>query len=159
MNAHELTLKQLDKGLESWKTANIVAPRPKAGWVRTIRKALGMKISQLASRLEVNKSRVIKIEMAETLDAVTLGTLREVASALECELVYAFVPKISLKNILMDRSKKIAKKRIQRVSQSMALENQSVSKSFEEELLDEYKLPIYKTRYLNALWNEFGEKK
>lgn len=48
---------------------------------------------QLANRLGLTRSRIVKLENAETHDAITLRTLREAAEALGCELVYAFVPK------------------------------------------------------------------
>lgn len=131
-----LALKQFEQTISLWqKTLHWF--RPKQGWVRTLRKMLGMTTHQLASRLGVDRSRVLKIEQAETEDAVTLRTLRETARALQCELVYAFVPKESLSTILENQAKKIAKKRIRTVAHSMSLERQSTSPQFQKEQLDE----------------------
>ena len=45
MATRNLMLNQLDRALEPWKTANT---RPKAGWIKTIRNALGITAEQLA---------------------------------------------------------------------------------------------------------------
>lgn len=155
MNLHEMLLKQLDLGLECWRQANQQAPRPQNGWIRTIRKALGMTIIQLANRLDLDPSRIVKIETAEPMDGVTFKTMREVAETLECEFVYALVPKKSLKFILLAKARNIVKKRMKRVSHSMALEDQSVSKEYQEEQMkDLIKMLLSKPRTLSSLWDE-----
>lgn len=157
MNLHEMLLKQLDAGFEHWRVANQWAPRPKEGWVRTIRKALHMTIAQLAKRIGVSSSRIVAIEMAEPEGGITLRTLSEVANAMECEFVYALVPKKSLKILLKERAETVAKSRIQHVSHSMLLEDQAVSKEFErEQFNDLVQLLSSKPRLLNSLWNELG---
>lgn len=159
MNIHEMLLKQLNPRLAIWRQANLEAPRPPKGWVRTIRKALGITIAQLAKRFNVNPSRVVAIEMAEPRDAITLKTLREIASAMECEFVYALVPKNSLASIIKDRATEVVKNRMQRVSHSMALEDQAVSKDYQEEQMqDLIKLFSSKPRLLNSLWNKVSVK-
>jgi ribosome-binding protein aMBF1 (putative translation factor) len=69
MKKQLLVLKQLDRQLDAWRQLRESAP--KEGWVRTVRKALGMTTKQLAKRLKVNRSRVVKIEQAETDGALT----------------------------------------------------------------------------------------
>lgn len=112
MKNNILILRQLDRQIEPLIAGNI--KRPRHGWVRTIRKALGMTGLQLAKRLGVNRSRVVKIEEAELQDALTLCSLRNVANALNCELVYALVPKDSLQAIIKNQAKKVVKQRMQR---------------------------------------------
>lgn len=153
MNVREVLLKQLDLKLAIWRQANQEAPRPKQGWVRTIRKALGMTIAQLAKRLAVDPSRVVAIEMAEPKDAITIKSLREVADAMECEFIYALVPRKSLHSMLKGRARNIAKKRVQRISHSMALEDQAVFKDAQEEIEELIRLLLSKPRLLNSLWD------
>jgi len=155
MNIHETLLRQMDPLLENWRQANQQAPRPRKGWIRTIRKALGMTIAQLANRLGLDPSRVVKVETAELTDSITLKTLRKIANAMECELVYAVVPKKSLKYVLENRARNIIKNRMNRVSHSMALEDQAVSKAQEKEQIEELiKFVLSKPRMLSSLWNE-----
>jgi len=155
MNQHELILKQLDSQLKHWQKANKLAPRPKNGWVRTIRKVLGMTIIQLANRLDLNPSRIVKIESAEVHGNVTLKTLQETADAFDCELVYALVPKKSLKSLLLEKASNTIKRRVERVSHSMALENQSVSNKYQDEEMENLKrIILSKPRMISSLWNE-----
>ncbi len=132
MNKKDLVLKQLDRQFQDWISKK--PSRPKQGWVRTIRKALGMTGKQLAKRLCVSRSRVIKIEEGEQRDAVTLRTLKDVANALNCELMYMLIPKESLRSTLRNQAKKIAKQHMQRVSHTMQLENQGIDVKHQEEL-------------------------
>jgi predicted DNA-binding mobile mystery protein A len=87
-----------------------------------------MSIEQLANRLGLSRARVAQLEHAEIQDAVTLRTLKDSAEALECELVYAIVPKgnSTLEGIIKKRVQEIAKERVARVAHSMSLEEQSV---------------------------------
>ena len=63
---------------------------PKEGWIRTLRKALGMSSPQLAKRLGVSKSQTSQMERMELEDRITLKQLRRVAKALDCDLHYAW---------------------------------------------------------------------
>lgn len=133
------TLRQLDRRLLQVKEAGFLVP--KQGWVRTIRKALGMTIKQLAKRLQVDPSRVVKIETSEIEDAVTLRTLKSVATAFDCRLVYGFVPRQTFEEMLLKRAKQLAAEQVKRTAHTMDLESQSVDESWLEdqtkELTDE----------------------
>ena len=61
--------------------------RPKKGWVREIRTALGMSMADLASRLGVIKQRIEGLEKNEVAGTVTLESLRKAAEAMDCEFV------------------------------------------------------------------------
>jgi len=100
---------------------------PKEGWIKTIREALGMTSAQLARRLEVNPSRITRIEEDELRRALTLQTLYETADALESDFIYAFVPKKNIKDILRTRAKAIAESKLQRLQHTMALEDQALN--------------------------------
>lgn len=121
----QLRLRQVDALLDRWRDAAL-PPRPPSGWVRAIRDALGMSSAALARRLAVTDSAVRKLEEAEASDAITLGTLRRAAAALDCELQYALIPKQKLADKLQARAWQVAEERVTAVSHSMALEDQAV---------------------------------
>lgn len=126
MDAHKLLLKQVTEKLKPWSSV-AKQPRPPSGWIRTIRQALGMTTTQLAKRLGVHQSRVVHIEKAEPRDAITMSSLRKAAHAMECELVYAIVPRTSLQDIIQQQAHKIAKQMLARVDQNMLLEKQELT--------------------------------
>lgn len=128
MSNQWLTIKQLDRQLKEWQAVSNKYGKPRDGWVKTLRVALSMSAEQLANRLGLKRSRITQLENAEIHDAVTLRTLREAANAMECDLVYAIVPKgnATLEDILRKRAEKVACERIARVAHSMALEEQSL---------------------------------
>lgn len=66
--------------------------RPASGWIRTIRESLGLSTTQTAERLGVSQPRIIALERGELKGSLTLQTIRKVATALDCTLVYALVP-------------------------------------------------------------------
>ena len=61
-----MLLQQLDRQLDKIKAVRTYLDPPPGGWVRCLRKALGMTTQQLATRLNVHRSRVIQIEESET---------------------------------------------------------------------------------------------
>lgn len=136
MNPSQLRLRQLDAALVRWRAAQL-PPRPPTGWVRAIRDGLGMSSAALARRLAVTDSAVRKCEEAEVSDAITLGTLRKVAAALDCELQYALVPRQPLQAMQMDRAALVARERVGGVARSMALEDQAVSEDRTQAQVDE----------------------
>ncbi|HEY9687403.1 MAG TPA: mobile mystery protein A [Coleofasciculaceae cyanobacterium] len=102
--------------------------RPLKGWIRAIRDALGMSSTQLARRLGVPQSRVVAIEKGELSGALTLNTLYRVADAMDCQLVYALVPKddLSLMKIVEFRAYDKARAIMDQTRHTMSLEEQSV---------------------------------
>ena len=126
MNATELRLAQMDAVLQD-AACHPLPPRPPAGWLRAIREALGMTSAALAARLGITASGVRKLEQAEATDAITLGTLRRVAEALDCELQYTLVPRRPLREMRRQQALHLAEQWQQRASRTMALEAQPVA--------------------------------
>jgi predicted DNA-binding mobile mystery protein A len=120
--------RQLDKRLNFLRNSEGLA-RPRQGWLKPIREALGMTADQMARRLGVSQPRIFKMEKAEAQGTITLGTLERAAQALDCRLVYAFVPRKPLEELVEDRARALAKQRLSAVSHSMALEDQSVDET------------------------------
>jgi predicted DNA-binding mobile mystery protein A len=125
----KLRIKQLDRSLEPYRAARKVS-RPAKGWIRAIRQALGVSSGELARRLGSSRQLPLQLEKSEAEDRITLKSLRAVAHALDCELVYALVPQADrlLHELVEDRARAEAKRRVLSVEHSMALENQAVGK-------------------------------
>jgi predicted DNA-binding mobile mystery protein A len=75
---------------------------PVRGLIKAIREALGMTTAQLAKRLDVKQPSVVAIEQSEAKGTIELATLRRVAEALDCTLVYALVPNKPLEAAVRD---------------------------------------------------------
>src|SRR5580658_9125525 len=126
-----LRLKQLDRALEPYRAARAVQ-RPAKGWIRTIRQVLGVSSGELARRLGTSRQLPLQMEKGEAEDRITLKSLRAAANALDCDLVYAFVPRAdSMQELIENRARAEAKNRVLGVEHSMALENQAVGRDDE----------------------------
>ena len=130
----KLAIKQLDETMSRYRPLTSVQPRK--GWIRAIRDALGMTGEQLARRLSVNKQRISRIEQDEILGRVTLKTLQNVAEALDCKLVYGFVPRDSLEEMVEKNARALATKRMKRSNQTMRLEKQELSEKDKKKALE-----------------------
>ena len=120
----QLRFKQLDRALAPLRSAKV--PRPPKGWIRAIREALGLSSAELAKRMKANRSLIVQQEKAEADDRITLKSLRAFANALDCDLVYAFVPRAGdLEQLVEARARAAAKTNVLGVEHSMALENQA----------------------------------
>lgn len=103
-------------------------PPPRKGWIRAIRDALGMSGRQLGRRMGVSKMWVADMERLEASGATSLKTLRRAAEAMDCVLVYALVPKSSLKETLLKQARQKVRQDMTRASHTMALEDQALTK-------------------------------
>jgi len=122
----ELARRDLDRRLARLQPIDELA-RPRRGWLRAIRDAIGMTAAQLAVRMKVSQPRVLAIEKAEQRGAITLATLERAAQALGCTLVYALVPNGSLDKLVLERARKMAAERLADTDRTMRLEDHSVS--------------------------------
>lgn len=110
---------------------------PVRGWIRAIREALGMTAEQLGKRLGVKQPSVVAFEQSEEKGTIELATLRRVAEALDCRLVYALVPNKPLEQTVRERARLFARRRLEPIEHSMALEDQKVARKESEALIDE----------------------
>jgi transcriptional regulator with XRE-family HTH domain len=55
--------------------------------------ALELSLEEVGARLKKPRQRILEFERAEAQDRITLKSLRRVAAALDCNLVYALVPR------------------------------------------------------------------
>ena len=121
-----LRLRQLATSLKVFQAGRKVA-RPRRGWLRAIRESLGMSMQQVGSAMGVTRQHVAALEKSEADHRITLRSLKLAAEAMDCELVYALVPKSgSLSDSVEERARQQAKENVLAVEHSMALENQAV---------------------------------
>jgi predicted DNA-binding mobile mystery protein A len=142
-------IKQVSRKLEELrdfqKQANSVS-----SWINYIRDALGMSLSQLASRVGVAQSSLSGSIKLEQEGRITVHKLREIADAMECDLVYAFVPRKSIEEILHEQSLKKTKQLMKETENHMALEDQRVTISEKERLND----LVEERMYSKYLWDK-----
>jgi predicted DNA-binding mobile mystery protein A len=110
---------------------------PVRGWIRAIREGLGMSAAQLGTRLGIKQPSVGDLERSEANGTIKLASLRRVAEALDCTLVYALVPNKTLESMVRERAQVLARRRLSAVQHSMQLEDQSVSERESEGQLDD----------------------
>lgn len=128
MKKNKLLFHQLSDKMDKLTVMrNVVAPQ--MGWVKTIRKGVGMTMEQLGKRLSVSKQAIQDMENREIKGSVTLKSMTEIANALNMKFVYGFVPNdANLEKMIENRALEIATNIVQRTSNSMKLENQANSK-------------------------------
>lgn len=123
--------RQLDKRLTLFRKSSFA--RPSRGWVKAIREALGLTTRQLGMHMGLSQPRAVEIEKAEVAGSITLESLRRVARAMDCELVYALVPRQSLETMVEQRAMALANRRVKSAHHTMVLEDQALDPSDEQE--------------------------
>lgn len=86
--------------LTHWVKANNLAFTEiiqKKSWLRAARQAQNLKGVELAKRMGVSPARISMMEGDELRGAVTIKMMQKAAQALDCEFVYAVIPKNALK--------------------------------------------------------------
>jgi predicted DNA-binding mobile mystery protein A len=125
-----------------------------AGWIHSTRTAIGMTLQQLASRLGLSVPAVKKFEQREQVEAISLGSLRKVAQAMDMELVYYFKPQANSLEAMMEARIEMRAKELMALShQAMLLENQvPVKKNQERELMR--LISEIRQQKLSSLWEQ-----
>lgn len=99
---------------------------PSEGWLRTVRRALGMSGAQLGRRMGVSRARIANAEKAELSGGVTLKSMHAAAEAMGCRFVYAIVPEQSTGALITAQARRKAMVDVGVASQHMALESQTL---------------------------------
>jgi predicted DNA-binding mobile mystery protein A len=86
-----------------------------------------MSQTALGKRLNVRASTVAKLENSERSRTIQLGTLQRAAQALNCDLVYALVPRNSLQSMVDDQRLRLFAEIVSRTDLHMSLEGQETS--------------------------------
>ena len=119
------------------------------GWIGTVRKALGMSQEVFGARLKIPKQRVSQLERRERTGDIKLSQLRDAANALDCDLVYAFVPREPLDEMVHRRARARALRELTAVERTMLLEDQATG-------IDEDRIRDYIARHIDEkdLWRD-----
>jgi len=130
-----LRLSQLDRSLEAVRN---IPPRPSGGWIASIREALDLSLADIGRNLRAPRQTVQKFERSEAADRITLYTLRRVADAMGCDLIYALVPKSgSFTELAEHPTRERVAGDVKSVVHTMALEDQkpeNVTQMIEDEV-------------------------
>ena len=119
-----LVIRQLDRKLKELDLLQRVS-LPDDGWIKAIRKALGMSQRQLGEKIGITPQSVRELEQREKEGTITLNTLKQAGIALDMQLIYSFVlPNGTLENRIEERAYAMASKIIGRTSNTMRLEDQ-----------------------------------
>jgi len=122
-----LILNQLDAKIKKLNTESITE-LPSIGWIKATRMALGMSQEQLGKKLQITRQSVQELEKREKEGTITLKTLKEVAKAMDIQLVYGFIPNQgSLEALIEKKASELATRIVMRTSNSMKLEDQQNS--------------------------------
>ena len=149
-NNKKLLLKQLQAKFSNLLQLESLEP-PSEGWIKTIRKSLGMTEAQLASRAVVSQPTINSLENSEIDKTIKLASLEKIASALDCRLVYFLIPNEPLEKKIEKQAYKKAKEKIETINHSMNIEAQAVeNKDF---YIEEYKSNLLKGNW-KKLWEE-----
>lgn len=100
---------------------------PRGGWIAAIREALGMSVQDFADRLGVTRAAAAKLETNEVRRTIQLDSLERAAHALNCDLVYALVPRGSLQDIVDTQRLQVFHALSGRTRHHMRLEAQDVA--------------------------------
>lgn len=129
MKKKKLIQEQLDSKLAKFGDLEHIIVPPN-GWIYSIRQGLNMSLRQLGERLSVTPQSVKEIEQREKSGTISLKVLNHVASALNMNFVYGFIPKDkSLANMVEKRALELAKQIVERTSVQMNLEDQKNSEA------------------------------
>ena len=129
--------------------------RPNKGWIRALRDALGMSSTDLARRMGVSQQRVPAIERGEQDMTIKLDTLMRAADALDCDLVYALVPRTSLDDMVADQARRRATDLLGRVTQHSRLEDQQPTDADLAGQIEELAAELAERR---GLWREVHDR-
>lgn len=128
MGMKDIVIRQYQTMVDTAAVAAQGVNQPPEGWVRTVRKALGMSGAQLARRLGVTRAFVSQTEKNELNGSITVKNLQQMAEAMGCRFVYAIVPEgNTTADLIALQAKDKALKLVEKTGKHMALEAQALS--------------------------------
>ena len=128
-----LAISQANRRIKTIRQA-FKGEKVRPGWIHYMRHILNMTLKKLAERVGVSIATVAQAERGEAAEKVTIGTLKAMARAMECELVYAFIPKKDIDELLKKQALEKAKRILSTADIHMTLENQRVEQNFQDRL-------------------------
>lgn len=140
----------LDAILSPMRSRHLLKPR--GGWIKAIRNALGMRSAQLARRAKLDQTTITRLEQNESKGTITLNSLSRLANALDADLVYAIVPRVSLDDMIRRRAALVLEQDRNAAQKSMALEDQGTQHV--ETVRDEVRHALLVLSLDRRLWDE-----
>jgi predicted DNA-binding mobile mystery protein A len=110
-----------------------------------------MSADQLARRLGTTRQAALRLERTELEGGIRLSSLRRAAEALDCQLVYAFVPNSTLEEAVQRQARRVVGAELARVDQTMLLEAQRVEGDGAADLLNDLAAAVIDSR---RLWDD-----
>ncbi len=142
MGKKSLQLQQLSNKMLGFALLKQIAVPP-TGWIKAIRTTIGMSMVQLGNKLSISKQGIQDIEKREKDGSITIKSLKEIARAMDMQLVYGFVPNDgSLEAMIAKRATTLATKIVLRTSHTMKLEDQANSRKRIEKAIKERAVEI-----------------
>jgi predicted DNA-binding mobile mystery protein A len=152
MGKKSLQIQQLNTKMLAYASLQNITPPP-TGWIKAIRNAIGMSMLQLGKRRSITKQSVLDIERRERDGSISIKALREVARALDMQLIYGFVPTDGSLELLIERkAEELATQIVMRTNNMMKLEDQENSKQRIEKAIQERMITI-KNEMPKTLWD------
>lgn len=103
-------------------------------WIRLLRNRLRMTQAELARRAHITQPNLAAIESGKVDPQV--GTLRRIYEGLGCELNLEPLLKKPLEELVRDRARAVALKRLKQTMGTMALEDQALDQNTFRQLLE-----------------------
>lgn len=126
---------------------------PPVGWIKAIRKGIGMSLEQLGKKMSISKQAVLDMEKREKEGAITLRSLKQIAKAMDMHLVYGFVPYDgTLEDLVERKAKELATKIVMRTANTMNLEDQANTSIRIEKAIEE-RASLIKNQMPKILWD------
>jgi len=150
MDTRSIARRNLDERVAGLPTA--LRSRPPRGWIAAVRQALGMSVRDLGERMGVSAQQASRMEHAEPHGRIQLSSLERAAEAMDCRLVYLFVPNGSFEEIARAQARRKAAKELAPTWHSMRLEDQAVAAARREEQIEERATDLLERR--RGLWSD-----
>jgi len=146
MNVKKQLIKSYQEKFNNLKKVRI--EKPLQGWIKTIRELLGMTTTQFSNKLKISQPRLVFMEKNEK--NLKLSTMEKIADELNCDFVYALIPRENINDIIYNRAKQKALQIVTKVNNNMMLENQlSENKEILEETIEELL-----NKKITKIWDE-----
>ncbi len=147
-----LKLEQVQRQLEAFSPL-FKLQRPRRGWLKLVREALGRTERQQAGMLGISGPALHKAEKSESEDRITLGQLRRLAEGLDCELVYSLVPRRPFEEVVQERARVIASAEVFGVAHSMELDGRRPAEATLQRQITHRTEELLQGRW-SALWRD-----
>lgn len=124
---------------------------PFNGWIKLVRNALGMNVTQFAKKIGVTQPRVVEMEKDEM--NLKLSTIKKIADSLDCNFVYAIIPKASFQEMQTKQARKKAAQLYKKINHNMSLEDQS---TYDEDMLEIFFQGLLNGK-ISKIWDDEDE--